>query len=251
MKKILLISSIFFFTMAMKLISQNDLNLLVFTKTTDYYHEATPNAVKAFYNIAKENQWGITITKEATLFRDEILNNYDVVVFLLTGGDVFNNEQKLVFQRFIEAGGGFVGVHSATTTEYDWPWFGNLVGAYFTAHPPVQSGKLIIENKNHPSTRHFAEDSLTWKDEWYSFDKNPREQVEVLMSIDESSYNIDDNPWFEGADLRMDDHPIAWCREYDGGRSFQTALGHLPEHYDQQVFRKHLIGGVIWAAKRK
>lgn len=227
------------------------INILVFTKTTDYYHEATPNAIKAFYEIAHEHQWQITFTEDSIFFSDEILRKYDVVVFLLTGGnDLLDEGQKQAFERFIQGGGGFVGIHSATVTEYKWPWYGRLVGAYFIGHPPVDEGNLIIENRNYPSTRCFKADTVAWKDEWYSFDRNPRDNdnVKVLVSIDEKSYNIDENLWFKGVDLVMGDHPLVWCQKFDGGRSFQTALGHIPEIYDNKIFREHLTGAILWAA---
>jgi uncharacterized protein len=237
--------------MTTQIIAQQQINVLVFTKTTDYYHNAVPNAMKAFYEIGHEKKWGLTFTEDSTMFTEAFLQKFDVVVFLLTGGDLLNQEQKLAFKKFIQNGGGFVGVHSATVTEYKWKWYGELVRAYFTGHPPVQKGKLIIENKNHPSTKHFNTDTLEWVDEWYSFDKNPRKEVDVLISIDEKSYDIKDNPWFKGVDLVMGDHPLVWCQEFDGGRSFQTALGHEPKIYDNQLMRQHIIGAIEWAAKKE
>jgi hypothetical protein len=181
------------------------------------------------------------------------LSKYNVVVFLLTtGNNLLNDEEKLVFQKYVEGGGGFVGVHSATDTEYKWPWYEELIGAHFLGHPPVHEGKLIIENRNHPATMCFGADTLRWKDEFYSFDRNPRKNsnVKVLVSIDETSYNIDENLWFKNVNIVMGDHPLIWCQNIGRGRSFYTALGHTAELYDNEMFRKHLTGAILWAASK-
>jgi hypothetical protein len=225
--------------------------LLVFTKTVGYYHISKPNAIKAFYEIAHDEKWQITFTEDSTLFTEKELNKYNVVVFLLTtGNNLLNDEEKLALQKYVEDGGGFVGVHTATDTEYKWPWYEKLVGAHFLGHPPVHEGKLIIENRNHPATICFGADTVKWKDEFYSFDRNPRKNsnVKVLVSIDEKSYNIDENLWFKNVNIVMGDHPMIWCQNIGHGRSFHTALGHTPELYDNEMFRKHITGAILWAA---
>lgn len=225
---------------------EDDVNLLFFYKTNGYRHAAIPNAIKAFAEISHEQGWTSVFTDDSTFFNHKDLSKYDAVVFLLTTEDVLGKPEQEAFEKYIRDGGAFVGVHSATNTEYDWPWFGQLIGAYFVGHPPVQDGLLHIEDRAHPSTTCFERDTIRWNDEWYTYDKNPRDSVNVLISIDESSYNTDHNPWFEG-ELAMGDHPLAWYHIYDGGRVFQTSLGHRPELYDDPLFRKHLIGGVEWA----
>lgn len=228
-----------------------ELKVLVFTKTVGFYHASKPNAIKAFYEIGHDHNWQITFTEDSTLFTGKELSKYNVVVFLLTtGNNLLSDELKLAFQKYIEGGGGFVGVHTATDTEYKWPWYEKLVGAHFLGHPPVHTGKLIIENKNHLATQCFGTDTLVWKDEFYSFDRNPRKNsnLNILVSIDEKSYNIDENIWFKNVNIVMGDHPLVWCQKIGLGRSFQTALGHTPELYDNDMFRKHLIGAVLWAA---
>jgi type 1 glutamine amidotransferase len=227
------------------------MNVLVFTKTAGFYHDSKPNAIKAFYEIAHNNKWQITFTEDSTLFSAKELSKYNAVVFLLTtGNNLLNDEEKLAFQKYVEGGGGFVGVHSATDTEYKWPWYEELIGAHFLGHPPVHEGKLIIENRNHPATVCFGADTLRWKDEFYSFDRNPRKNsnVKVLVSIDETSYNIDENLWFKNVNIVMGDHPLIWCQNIGRGRSFYTALGHTAELYDNEMFRKHLTGAILWAA---
>lgn len=234
--------------------SEPAMNVLVFTKTVGFYHEAKPNAVKAFYEIAHEEHWQITVTEDPTLFSEKELGKYKVVVFLLTtGNDLLDDSQKLAFQHYVENGGGFVGVHTATDTEYKWPWYEKLVGAHFLGHPLVHSGTLVVEDRNHPATQCFDADSVKWTDEFYSFDRNPRKdsQVKVLVSIDEKSYNIDENIWFKNVNIVMGDHPLVWCRSIGSGRSFHTALGHTLEIYDNKTFRKHLAGAVLWAAGKE
>ena len=231
--------------------SKQGMNVLVFTKTVGFYHDSKPNAIKAFYEIAHENKWQITFTEDSTMFSEKELSKYNVMVFLLTtGNNLLNDEEKTALQTYVENGGGFVGVHSATDTEYKWPWYERLVEAHFLGHPPVHEGKLIIEKRNHPATKCFGADTMKWKDEFYSFDRNPRKNgnMEVLVSIDEKSYNIDENLWFKNVNIVMGDHPLIWCQHIGRGRSFLTSLGHTAELYDNDMFRKHLTGAMMWAA---
>jgi cytochrome c len=146
--------------------------------------------------------------------------------------------QKPAFERYIRSGGGFVGIHSASDTEYQWPWYGSLVGAYFASHPAIQRARILIENPNHPSTKGLP---AVWErtDEWYNFRSNPRGAAHVLATLDESTYS--------GGAMGAD-HPIAWCQEIDGGRSWYTAMGHTAESYAEPLFRLHLLGGIESAA---
>jgi type 1 glutamine amidotransferase len=227
------------------------INVLVFTKTVAFYHHSKPNAIKAFYEIAHKEKWQITFTEDSTFFTEKELKKYNVVVFLLTSGNnILNDKEKLALQKYVEGGGGFVGVHSATDTEYKWPWYEKLIGAHFTGHPPVHQGKLIIEDKNHMATKCFGMDTLIWTDEFYSFDRNPRKNsnLKILVSIDEKSYNIDENIWFKNVNIVMGDHPLIWCQNIGKGRSFITSLGHSAELYDNEMYRKHVTGAILWAA---
>ena len=231
--------------------TKQEMNILVFTKTVGFYHVSKPNAIKAFYEMAHDNKWHVTFTEDSTLFTEKELSKYSVVVFLLTtGNDLLNNDEKLALQKYIENGGGYVGIHSASDTESKWPWYETLLGAHFIGHPPIHDGKISIENRNHPATKCFAADTLLWKDEFYSFDRNPRKNsnVKVLVSVDEKTYNIENNIYFKGIDIVMGDHPIVWCQTIGKGRSFYSALGDKAETYDNELFRKHLIGGLLWAA---
>lgn len=224
------------------------LNLLVFSKTSEYRHEVIPFGLEAMKKLALDNGWTIEATEDSTAFTAENLNCFDVVIFFLTSGDLLTTEQRNDFRDWVEAGGGLVTVHGGTVTENSWPWFVKAVGGIFVGHPPVQEGKLVVEDFDHPATSFLPSSTWIVEDEWYSFDRNPREDVRVLISIDESSYEVDDNRWFEGAVQRMGDHPMVWCKDVGKGRVFQTALGHVPELYEDPLFLQHVQGAIVWAA---
>ena len=173
--------------------------ILVYSKTAGYRHSVIPNGKKAIEKLGKENGFGVDVTEDSSVFNEDNLKKYAAVVFLNTTGNVLNNQQEAAFERFIQAGGGFVGVHSATDTEYDWIWYSKLVGGQFDSHPKQQNAKLNVVDKSHPSTKHLPD---VWErfDEWYNF-KNLNKDVHVLIKIDEKSY--------EGGKLG-DDHPMAW-----------------------------------------
>jgi type 1 glutamine amidotransferase len=187
-------------------------------------------------NWVAENNWKVDTTEDATVFTEENLKKYAAVVFLSTTGNVLNTYQETALERFIQAGGGFAGIHSATDTEYDWIWYARMVGGNFESHPKPQEAKLIVTDKNHPSTKHLG-DTWTKTDEWYNF-KNMNKDVKVLLKIDETSY--------EGG-KHNNDHPMAWYHDYDGGRAFYTELGHTEESYTDSVYLKHITGGIQYA----
>ncbi|HYP89856.1 MAG TPA: ThuA domain-containing protein, partial [Polyangiaceae bacterium] len=189
-----------------------------------------------------ERGWRIEATEDANRFSDDGLIDYGAVIFLSTTGDVLDDDQQAAFERFIRGGGGFVGIHSATDTEYDWAWYGSLVGAYFREHPAVQAADVLVEDG---APLGVAGLPKRWHrtDEWYAFKSNPRANVSVLLSLDETSYA-------PGAANMNGDHPIAWSHEYDGGRAFYTALGHTPESYADPLFMGHVAGGIAWALGR-
>lgn len=210
--------------------------VLVFSKTLGMRHTSIEPGLKAIKKMGKENGFIVDTTEDATYFKEENLQQYASVIFLNTTLDVFNDFQQVEFERYIQGGGGFVGVHSASDTEYDWPWYNKLVGAYFNGHPSIQDATMDIVDKNHLSTS-FMDDTWDKNDEWYNF-KNIYSGINVLIEVDESSY--------EGG-IHGDHHPISWYHEYDGGRSFYTALGHTDATFDNEVFLKHLLGGIQYA----
>jgi uncharacterized protein len=224
------------------------LNVLVFSKTAGFRHDSIPEGISCLKKIAVRNGWRIAATEDPSVFSDVNLAKVDVTVWLMTTGDILDSAQQEAFRRFIRSGKGYVGVHSATITENDWPWFVSLIGAKFTGHPPTQKGSLVIEDRQHPAVPESVPSPWIRVDEWYSFDRNPRNATRVLISIDESSYDVDDNQWFPGVKQRMGDHPMVWCHEFEGGRIFQTALGHTAESYSDPLFIAHLEGAIRWAA---
>lgn len=211
--------------------------VLVFTKTSQFRHDCIPDGIKAIQQLGKENGFQVIATEDSSYFTEENLKTFAAVVFLCTTGDVLNFYQQADFERYIEAGGGYVGVHSASDTEYDWVWYGKLVGAYFNGHPDQHyQATLRVQDKNHPATRNLP-DAWIRKDEWYNLKKiNP--DVKVLVNIDESTYQGGTNG---------KNHPMVWYHEYDGGRAFYTALGHTKESYTEKLFLDHLLGGIQYA----
>jgi type 1 glutamine amidotransferase len=205
----------------------------VFSRTTGFRHESIPAGVQALRELFR-----IDATEDPGAFTPDNLARYRAVVFLNTSGTILDAGQKAAFEAYIRGGGGFVGVHSAADTEYDWPFYGDLLGAYFASHPAIQPALVRVEDANHPATAGLGE-SLRRTDEWYNFRTNPRPNVRVLLTLDESSYT--------GGTMGAD-HPHAWCRTYERGRSFYTAGGHTIESYAEPAFRAHLAGGIRYAA---
>jgi len=197
-----------------------DFRILVFTATNGYRHDSIPAAIAAVEQLGAENDFAVDATEDASAFSDANLAQYKVVMFLLTDGDVLDSDEQAAFMRYIEAGGAFVGVHSAADTERDWPWFNGLVGAVFLEHPDIQTAVVDVTDRDTPSTIHLPA-RWTRTDEWYNFEAEPSSSVTVLATIDESTYAP--GPGAMGAD-----HPIAWQQEYDGGRSWYTAGGTRP-----------------------
>lgn len=216
-------------------------NVLVFSKTASFRHESIATGKTALSKMAKEKGFGVSFTEDASQFNEPNLKKYNTVVFLNTTGDVLTNEQQVAFERYIQAGGGYTGIHAATDTEYEWPWYGQLAGAYFLDHPMtpsnVQKGKFIVTEKNHWATQGMP-DEFEKTDEFYSF-KDISPKIKVVLKIDEKSYIGGKNPDF---------HPMAWYQEFDGGRSFYTAMGHTDETFSDPLFLNHLYAGIKYTA---
>ncbi|MFE3266808.1 ThuA domain-containing protein [Streptomyces sp. NPDC059215] len=211
--------------------------VLVFSKTAGFRHDAIPEGIATLRELGAEGGFTVDATEDAGAFTPRNLARYDAVVFLSTTGDVLDDTQQGAFERYIERGGGYAGIHAAADTEYDWAFYGGLVGAWFQSHPAIQPATVDIEDGGHPATSGLPR---VWErtDEWYNYRSDPREQVHVLASLDESSYS--------GGTMNGD-HPIAWCQEYRGGRAFYTGGGHTKESYADPAFRRHLLGGLRYA----
>lgn len=213
------------------------LDVLVFSKTAAFRHDSIPAAVAAFQAF---DGMRVTATEDSAAFTGTNLAKFDVVVFLLTTGDVLNERQQAAMEGFVEAGGGYVGVHSACDTEYEWEWYGNLVGAYFLSHPAVQEAGVTIEDSRHPTVSHLPK-VWTRKDEWYDYRSQPRPGVNVLASLDESTY--------QGGKMNGD-HPVVWWKEVGKGRSWYTAMGHTKESYAEGGFVEMLRKATFWSGRR-
>lgn len=219
---------------------QGPFQVLAFTKTTDFRHDSIGAGLDLLSQLGAEHDFTVKPTEDSAEFTDDNLAQYAVVVFMNTSGELLDETQQGAFERYIRAGGGFVGVHCASCAERDWAWYGELVGARFSNHPAIQKLTIHVETHEHPSTAGLP-DVWVRDEEPYNFETNPRANVTVLATFDESTY--------EGGTMG-DDHPISWCHEFDGGRAWYTGLGHINEGYTEESFVQHLLGGITWAAGR-
>ncbi len=233
------IGSILLLALAMLCCEQPPERILVFSKTEGFRHASIADGKMALLRLGAEMGVKVDTTEEAHYFHPDSLRQYQAVVFLNTTGDVLNDEQQAAFEQYIQSGGGYVGIHAATDTEYDWPWYGKLAGAYFDGHPGnpnVREGQVTVVDNAHPATQGLPE---TWvkRDEFYDF-KDLNTDVHTLITVDEASYN-----W----DKMGDFHPLAWYHEYDGGRAFYTNFGHTKAAFSEPLMLKHLKGGLAYA----
>jgi cytochrome c len=217
-------------------------SVLVFSKTEGYRHASIEDGKEMFLQLAGEKGFTVDTTEDASVFTEENLSKYNLVVFLSTTGDILNEEQQIELRRFMQAGGNWMGIHAAADTEYKWPWYNQLCGAWFLSHPKHQEATILVDDRTHPSTKHLNE---TWTrfDEWYNY-KNIQEGVTTILRADESTYEGGENGDF---------HPIAWYRDFENGRSFYTGIGHTPESYRDANFVSHIWGGMeyLWGEDSK
>ncbi|MDF2189585.1 ThuA domain-containing protein [Paraflavitalea sp. CAU 1676] len=214
--------------------------VLVFCKTAGFHHNSIDEGKLALIKLGEANKFGVDTSTDATVFSKDNLKQYKAVIFLNTTGNILDETQQAAFEQYIRSGGGFVGIHAATDTEYDWPWYGKLVGAYFKSHPATQEATLQIVDNKHISTKHLPE-RWTRKDEWYNY-KWMSDSLHVLITIDENTYT---------GERMGNTHPMAWYHEFDGGRAFYTELGHTKESFTSDaLYLQHLLGGIQWAMKK-
>ncbi|WP_207921982.1 ThuA domain-containing protein [Saccharopolyspora terrae] len=216
--------------------------VLVFSETAGYRHASIESGIAAIEELGRQNGFHVESTEDSARFTDQELARYDAVVWLSTTGDVLDQPQQDAFERYIRTGGGYVGVHAAADTEYDWPFYGELVGAYFAGHPHIQPATVRVEDHRNDSTAHLPN---RWErtDEWYNYGTSPRPDVHVLAALDERTYDPGDT-------AMGGDHPIAWCHEVDAGRAFYTGGGHTDESYSEPDFVRHVLGGIRVALNR-
>ncbi len=215
------------------------MNVLVFHKTAGFRHQSIGAGIEALEVLGSESGFGVTATEDASIFSDEGLDAFRVIVFLNTTGDVLDESEESAMEEFVRSGGGFVGVHAAADTEYEWEWYGGLVGAYFDSHPDPQAAVVEIAQ----STGHRVVQGLPERverfDEWYNFRSHPRPEVMVLANLDESTY--------EGGTMGAS-HPIVWAHEYDGGRAVYIGFGHTSEVFSEEMVRALLRNAIHWTA---
>ena len=213
-------------------------HVIVFSKTTGWRHASIPAGIARIKALGSTHHFSVFATENDADLTPERLDSTDVLIFLNTTGDVLGAAAQQHFEDYILGGGGFVGIHSAADTEYDWPFYGKVIGAYFDSHPQIQSANVEVVDRTHPSTKHLP---FTWErtDEWYNYGANPRDEVHVLAQLDEATYS---------GGTMSGDHPIAWCQEIGQGRSWYTGGGHTDASFSEDAFVQHLWGGIQWAA---
>lgn len=212
--------------------------ILVFHKTAEFRHDSIEPGIQTLQALAADLSFEVIATEDATAITPESLQSVDVVVFLNTTGDVLDESQQMALEQFIQAGRGFVGIHSAADTEYDWDWYGGLIGAFFESHPEPQEAFVDIVEPEHPVVADLSERFARF-DEWYNFQSRPDSNVTILATVDESTY--------EGGDMG-EPHPIVWANEYDGGRAVFIGFGHTAETFEELDMRTLLANAVDWAA---
>ncbi|MGZ5135944.1 MAG: ThuA domain-containing protein [Flavitalea sp.] len=229
---------------------QKQFKALIVTTTNGWHHESLHSGVIALKEMANSNFFDAVLFEDPGSFNDKFLQQFQVVIFLNTTGDILNPEQQKVFEKFIQSGKGFVGIHSASDTEYEWEWYTRLVGRMFHIHPVVQTAKLQVVDSSFPGIQGFKDGKL-WTEEWYEFSETKTKGLQDILAVDESTYNPKVQWGAKKGEGMGKFHPISWYQNFDGGRSFYTALGHLPTNFSSEAFLNHLYAGILWAATGK
>ena len=227
--------------------AQKQFKALVVTTTRGWHHESLHAGFLAIKEMGVKNSFDVVLWEDPAGFTDKFLQDFQVVIFLCTTGDIFDSAQQKVMERFIQSGKGYVGIHSASDTEYGWDWYTKLVGRMFVIHPVVQTARLKVLDNKFPGLQGFADGRL-WTDEWYQFGPEKVADLSYVLAVDETSYNPKVQWGAKKGEGMGQLHPLAWYHNYDGGRSFYTALGHLPTNFSDPAFLNHLYAGIFWAA---
>jgi hypothetical protein len=252
---------LFCFIVPTKLLAQKQFKALLITETAGWHHESISNGITAINELAARHNFQVKHQQNANKITKNDLKDIDVLIFLSTTENIFDEDEQAAIEKFIQSGKGYVGIHAASDTEYGWEWYTKLVGRMFHIHPVQQTAKLNIIDHNFPGLEHFP-DILLWTDEWYEFGKEKVNNLNYLVTVDENSF--DPNVTWKNGDVGKNGnkidrigngmgkfHPISWYHEFDGGRSFYTALGHIEKIYENQWFLDHLYGGIYYAATGK
>lgn len=225
--------------------------ILVYTRngpTADgkkgFVHDNIAACAAMIQQLGKDNGFAADVSDNPDVFTDANLKQYRVVIFANSNNEAFaTEEQKAAFQRFIRAGGGFVGIHSACGSERKWPWFWAMLGGTFVRHPKFQPFNINVVDRDHPSTKHLGA-TWQWEDEFYFLKEMPKD-LHILLEGDLTKLNDPKK------DSNEKTRPLAWCHEFEGGRSFYTALGHKKEQYSDPNLQKHILGGIRWAMNQQ
>jgi type 1 glutamine amidotransferase len=227
-----------------------DRRALLYTKNgKGYVHDNIPASVAAIKKLGAENNFAVDVSDDPAAFTDQNLKRYKALIFDNTNNEIFDNEeQKAAFQRYIRAGGGFVGIHSACGSMRDWPWFWETLGGKFLRHPKMQTFTVKVKDPKDPSTTHLPA-TFAWTDEFYFLDHIPGGR-HILLAGDLTTLDDPAKEKYPGKQFG-DEFPLAWRQEFDGGREWYTALGHKPEHYSDPKLTQHILGGILWAMGEK
>jgi type 1 glutamine amidotransferase len=224
--------------------------ILIYTHNgKGYVHENIASSVEALKKLCAAQGYETESTDNPGIFTAENLKKFNCIIFSNTNNEAFDTEdQKQAFVNYIHQGGGFVGIHSASGSERQWPWFSAMLGGKFVRHPKLQKFPIKVVDHNHPSTR-FLGETWAWEDECYYIDQlNP--DIHIVLAADLT--NIEDEKKAEYPGTTFGHYfPTAWYHEFEGGRQFYTSLGHKAEYYQDETFLKHLLGGIQWAMKEK
>ena len=217
--------------------NENDFSVLVITETEGWVHDSIEAGLELIKYLGDKNRFNVYHSDNSRVINYSNLKSIKTLIFLNTTEDILSEDEQVVMQKFIQSGKGFVGVHSASDTEYKWKWYGELVGAYFKSHPEGTTNAKIIKIENGRFSKHL---NPIWEveDEWYNFNYT-NDDINVVLELDEKSYYGGENG---------DYHPITWYHSYDGGRSFYTGLGHLKEVYSNKMFIELLEQGILYAS---
>jgi type 1 glutamine amidotransferase len=226
-----------------------NLKVLIYTRNgKGYVHASIPDAVAGLKKLAARHNFIAVATDDATVFTDDNLKQYSLLIFASTNNDVFDtDEQRLAFRRYIQAGGGLVGIHSVVGTERSWKWFKTLIGGTFVWHPRFQRYRLVVVDPDHPSVAGMPP---VWEkeDECY-FQKEMHPGIHTIMAHDLTSLDQQDKEKIAThAGPYSELYPAVWHHAFDGGYVWITALGHHQKDYEDATFMQHLLNGIRFIA---
>jgi len=227
-------------------------SVLVYTKNgKGYVHDNIPSAVSCIQQLGKQYGFKVDTSADASVMTEKNLNRYTLLIFPSTNNDVFDTDaQRLAFRRYIEAGGGFVGIHSVTGTERNWKWFKMMLGGTFSWHAKFQKFSVKVIDPLHPSVQGLPK---VWEkeDECY-FAKELYPGSKAIMAHDITTLNVSDtaqrNLILKNAGGFSELYPAVWTNEFDGGHTWCTVLGHDKKDYADPVYVQHIFQGISYIA---